>query len=428
VHSSRERRSPIWIHGFGLIEIPSQKKYWACKLCDDIGRTHLNVITATGNALDHLDIEHHIPRPKRPRDIDHQDSSTSSTSSSRASSPSSDQGTLPKMFEKATKKLKRMLYPEELVEAFKDRLIKWLVENQIPLTAVESDLFYKILQLCEPTIAALLPYSGNTARSWVMEAYEARRKLLKVEILSNSVSKIHISFDLWTSRNCIPLMGVVAHYADNTFKNRTVMIALKRLHETHSGENMGSLLIEIINDFDLKERLGYFITDNASSNDTCVHHILTSLLPDLTETQRTHCFGHILNLACGSYLYGHDPDSFEIEVMVLESLAREQEELKAWRKRGPIGKLHNIVVFIRRSPQRREAFLRVAQADDEFKKFMLKQGNATRWNSVYAMIDRAMKKKEDIQIFVLRSSLEKERYKQVDAEDHLSTEPSQAVP
>jgi hypothetical protein len=110
-------------------------------------------------------------------------------------------------------------------------------------------------------------------------------------------------------------------------------------------------------------------------------------------------------------LYGHDPDSFEVEVIVLKSLAREQEELKAWKKRGPIGKLHNIVVFIRRSPQRREAFLRVAQADDEFKKLMLKQDNATRWNSVYAIIDKAMKKKEDIQVFVLRSSLKKERYK-----------------
>jgi hypothetical protein len=50
---------------------------------------------------------------------------------------------------------------------------------------------------------------------------------------------------------------------------------------------MGSLLIEIINDFDLKERLKYFITNNASSNDTCVHHILTSLLPDFSEIQRT---------------------------------------------------------------------------------------------------------------------------------------------
>ena len=79
-------------------------------------------------------------------------------------------------------------------------------------------------------------------------------------------------------------MGVVAHYIDNIFKNRTVIIALKRLHEAYSGENMGFLLIEIINDFDLKERLGYFITDNVSSNDTCVYHILISLFPDLTET------------------------------------------------------------------------------------------------------------------------------------------------
>jgi uncharacterized protein with ATP-grasp and redox domains len=53
---------------------------------------------------------------------------------------------------------------------------------------------------------------------------------------------------------------------------------------------------------------------------------------------------------------------------------------------------------------------------------MLKQDNATRWNSVYAIIDKAIKKKKDIQTFVLRLSLEKERYKQVNTEDHLSTE------
>jgi hypothetical protein len=127
-------------------------------------------------------------------------------------------------------------------------------------------------------------------------------------------------------------MGVVAHYTDNIFKNRIIMIALKRLHETHSGENIGSLLIEIINNFDLKERLGYFVTNNASSNDTCVYHIFTSFLSDLSKIQRTQYrlryFGYILNLACGSYLYGHDPDFFEIEIIVFKSLTREQEELK----------------------------------------------------------------------------------------------------
>jgi hypothetical protein len=78
-------------------------------------------------------------------------------------------------------------------------------------------------------------------------------------------------------------MGVVAYYVNNTFKNRTVMIALKRLYEAHSGKNMGFLLIEIINNFDFKERLEYFVIDNISSNDTCVYYIFTSLFLDLSE-------------------------------------------------------------------------------------------------------------------------------------------------
>jgi hypothetical protein len=82
-------------------------------------------------------------------------------------------------------------------------------------------------------------------------------------------------------------MGVVAHYIDKIFKNRIIIIALKRLHEAHFGENIGSLLIEIINNFDLNERLGYFVTNNSSLNDTCVHHILTSFLSDFNEIQRT---------------------------------------------------------------------------------------------------------------------------------------------
>ena len=80
---------------------------------------------------------------------------------------------------------------------------------------------------------------------------------------------------------------MIAYYIDNTFKNRIIIITLKRLYEAYSGENMGFLLIEIIKDFDFNERLGYFVIDNTGLNDTYVYHILTSLLPDLSEIQRT---------------------------------------------------------------------------------------------------------------------------------------------
>ena len=53
---------------------------------------------------------------------------------------------------------------------------------------------------------------------------------------------------------------------------------------------------------------------------------------------------------------------------------------------------------------------------------MFIQNNFTRWNSVYSIIDRAMKKQSDIQIFVIQSGMEKERYKRIDVEDHLTPE------
>ena len=42
-----------------------------------------------------------------------------------------------------------------------------------------------------------------------------------------------------------------------------------------------------------------------------------------------------------------------------------------WRKRGALGKLHNVVVFIRVSPQRREAFKKITIDELSDRKFIL---------------------------------------------------------
>ena len=82
------------------------------------------------------------------------------------------------------------------------------------------------------------------------------------------------------------------------------------------------------------------------------------------------------------------------------------KELQMWRKRGPVGKLHNIVVFICRTPQRREKFkdqpeLQHLSADGigEFDHLNLIVDNATRWNSLYLMIDRSLKLRDRIERF-----------------------------
>ncbi|KAJ0362689.1 hypothetical protein COL26b_013256 [Colletotrichum chrysophilum] len=93
-----------------------------------------------------------------------------------------------------------------------------------------------------------------------------------------------------------------------------------------------------------------------------------------------------------------------------QSVHYEEEDLKLWRKTGPVGKLRNIVKFIRASPQRSERFRKAAQEVDAGSDFELfSQGsqesylllnNETRWNSTYLMIHRALQKRAEIETYI----------------------------
>lgn len=81
------------------------------------------------------------------------------------------------------------------------------------------------------------------------------------------------------------------------------------------------------------------------------------------------------------------------------------KELNIWRKRGPVGKLHNIIIFICRSPQRREKFAQIkaisGTEEGDFNHLKLVVDNATRWNSLYLMIERALLLRDRIDRFCI---------------------------
>jgi hypothetical protein len=58
-------------------------------------------------------------------------------------------------------------------------------------------------------------------------------------------------------------------------------------------------------------------------------------------------WGHILNLGVKAFLLGENAESFEVEIEVLNILGLQKEELNRWRRKGGLGKLHNLVIFIR---------------------------------------------------------------------------------
>ncbi|RKK65969.1 hypothetical protein BFJ71_g17927, partial [Fusarium oxysporum] len=144
------------------------------------------------------------------------------------------------------------------------------------------------------------------------------------------------------------------------------------------------------------------------------------------------CFGHILNLVAQAFLYGDDAASFELQSEAYDMLKRVEEDLAHWRAKGPVGKLYNIIKFIRASPQRTEAFKTHAREQEEVGSYKLAeeltaeleviQNNATRWNSTYMMIERALVKQSELNSFIQELGLEADASKRVPTADVLTSD------
>ena len=230
----------------------------------------------------------------------------------------------------------------------------------ISFSQVENEAFQSLLLYLSATLASYLPSSGTTIRNWIIEDFKQRRTQIKKE-LHLSKGLVHFSFDMWTSPNSMAMIAVIAHFVSHTGEAKACLLGLRRIQGSHSGENMAYTIIAVIEEYELKDRLGYFMLDNVTSNDTCVREILAKLQPNLDpKKRRLRCFGHIVNLAAKAFLFGNDLEAFEAKTTVAALMQQEKKALEAWRKLGLVGKLYNVVIYIRKTPQQRESFIKLA--------------------------------------------------------------------
>jgi hypothetical protein len=325
--SQRRLRSWIWNHGF----LSEDEEFWRCGLC--IERTVEFKIRSTTHAGSHLRKLHNIGKLQ-------QGNSKTHAKKHNDINNSTSNNTMSTFFNRS----KSVPFKEH---QFKSYLINWILCNRIAFHQVETESFRKLIECLRSEAINVLPKSANTLRKWSMLRFEAARTSVKYA-LSIAKSKIHISCDLWSSSNGHAFLGIVAYWwdMDNTIKS--ALLALPKLSGIHSGENIAFTIVEILDFYAIKDKLGYFMLDNATNNDTAVQAVTEELAKrgiyrDLSNDEsRLRCTGHILNLVVKALLFGNNSDALEMD----------EVDFKTWKKVGALGKLHNIVRFIRASPQR----------------------------------------------------------------------------
>ncbi|KAG7426377.1 putative AC transposase [Fusarium oxysporum f. sp. raphani] len=272
--------------------------------------------------------------------------------------------------------------------SWKARFVDWIILEDVTFRQASSERLRWLIANGGELASQLLPEHHTTVCSWIRLTFESRRQII-FNLVKDAKSSVHLSFDLWTASNGFHYIGIVGHFVDSEGEKRDVLLGLPRLVGPHSGENMASYVKEVINQYEMGSKLGYFMLDNAESNDTCLE-TLARWFPMDVSRRRLRCIGHIINLVVRAVIFGSNVSKFEAELRG----ATDEFSFEIWAKKGAVGRLHNLATYIRRTDQRRQALRRLQTelaGDDAIFTLEIVVDGKTRWNSIYVMIKRGMR-------------------------------------
>ncbi|CCE34843.1 uncharacterized protein CPUR_08782, partial [Claviceps purpurea 20.1] len=432
--TGKTRPSFINLHGVVIQEcLPDGnlgEPRWICTPCDKNGSFSDFKAVATSSAISHLRKKHRI------------------TQATTLSSDADDDGVAVTEPSTNTSNISFIrVWTHQLVKKARDYALTYILRTNSPFGAFDDPSMKCLMLLLNPTMY-LIGLGRSTMTEHLASTYVAKKELIKLEF-KQALTQIHLSFDMWTSPNHHAILGVSAHFLDKKGTLQQRLIALRQQVGAHTGQGLAEALHEVVSDWKLLGKIGCLISDNASNNDTCgkVLYQGFDLSPRFREQDAVHrrirCYGHILNLVGQAILYGKDTAIFHQASEGLDAEELDEDDLANWRRRGPIAKLHNFVLWVRASPQRSQMFKgifvenlesdhdqdtdaeSIAELDtaaESATELQLILNNATRWNSTYLMIERALRKRDQIVAFLATNNLEGNPNHQVPEEGHLNAE------
>jgi len=352
--TSHSRRAKFWKYGID-VEVRedkgSWKRFWLCCKCDpekpeDAKRYDPGCST---NAINHLKREHHIDiRPK---------SSSNETDNEVA-------------------------YYHPNRESVQEKLVLLVAVCHLSFNLVEQREFTDFVKELYPQYEVR---TADTLKNWTTKYYAKFKDAVHAKI-QVTATMMHIAFDGWTAPNGLALLGIVGTWYDKeAHLIRNVLLDMSDLGGHHGGKQMADCIGPVLESYGITGRkVGSFVSDNVTSNDRAVVEL------GEPADKRMRCLLHIINLIARAIVVAFetvDYDSIEFDGDDDGEFNLADSEIQA------IKKLRTISVFIRNSSPTR------AKWETDFPT-MVKLDNATRWNSVLAMIESVLDRKTRVNQFL----------------------------
>jgi hypothetical protein len=136
-----------------------------------------------------------------------------------------------------------------------------IIRCNLPLNLVENPAFRDFMKECnfkfEPVSTKklkhdIIPSLMNTVLKTIHETL-------------NSIHHVTLTIDVWSDRRCRSFLGITCHFIDNKMMPQAYLIDFLRFKSPHTSENIQQLTEEVLDRFNIKDKVFKIITDNASS-------------------------------------------------------------------------------------------------------------------------------------------------------------------
>ncbi|EAQ84723.1 hypothetical protein CHGG_08737 [Chaetomium globosum CBS 148.51] len=179
---------------------------------------------------------------------------------------------------------------------FQRRIVRWLISANLPFRTAEHPYLRDVFSYLNPSVdIQKANLSEKTVHALAVREVE-RHKDAVVKTLQESPGLVHLVFDGWTSRNRLSLYGVSAVFRDpKKGTPHKIVLGLPEMSDRHTGENIAEAILDVIRNYGIEKKIGYFTVDNATNNDAALK-IIGEKLGFQWKERRVRCFGHIINL------------------------------------------------------------------------------------------------------------------------------------
>jgi hypothetical protein len=83
-----------------------------------------------------------------------------------------------------------------------------------------------------------------------LKVYKTQAQIVRAE-LRDTISKIYITYDLWTSPSRHAILAISAHFLNTEGRQQQRLLAIRQQYGSHSGINIAVTILDMLKDWEV---------------------------------------------------------------------------------------------------------------------------------------------------------------------------------